>query len=434
MSDGPSGVFAKLTSLRGQSVVLGLAQVTRLLDLLDHPERDFPAIHVAGTNGKGSVCAMVAAALQGAGYRVGLLTSPHLVHFSERIRVDGAPIREAEAAPILTRLQNDDGDFDGSFFEVTTALAFEHFRCRGVDVAVLEVGLGGRLDATNVCFPRLTGVTPISLDHVKTLGPDLASIAAEKGGIIKPGVPVVLADMEEEAANVLHALAARRGAAVHPVAREVGVRVLESDWDGLGVSIHLPGDRQRYARVPLPGRHQVGNLAVAALLARLFEPFDDLLEDLLAGLEKTWWPGRLQRVAGDPVRVYDVAHNAAGARALAVALDELGVPAGSVLVLGVLGDKDLAEMAGEYARHFRRAIATTPPHPLRARPAAETAAALAAAGLSVDVCEDVDAAMEKAAGLVTDGGWVFVTGSLFTVGAAMSACGDRAERDPDGES
>jgi dihydrofolate synthase/folylpolyglutamate synthase len=430
MSDGRPGVFEKLTSLRGQSVVLGLAQVTRLLDLLDHPERDFPAIHVAGTNGKGSVCAMVAAALQGAGYRVGLLTSPHLVHFSERIRVDGVAIREAEAAPILERLQNEAGDFDGSFFEVTTALAFEHFRSRGVDVAVLEVGLGGRLDATNVCLPRLTAVTSISLDHVKTLGPDLASIAAEKGGIIKPGVPVVLAEMEEEAATVLHALAARRGAAVHPVVREVGIRILESDWDGLGVSIHLPGDRQRYARVPLPGRHQAGNLAVAALLARLFEPADELLEDLLAGFERTWWPGRLQRVAGNPVRVYDVAHNAAGARALATALGELGAPAGSVLVLGVLGDKDLGEMAAEFARHFPRAIATTPPHPLRARPAAETARALTAAGLSVEVREEVGAAMERAAELVAGGGWVFATGSLFTVGAAMSACGDRAERDP----
>jgi dihydrofolate synthase/folylpolyglutamate synthase len=148
----PIGPFEKLGALRGQSVDLGLFQITRLLDRLDHPERDYPAVHVAGTNGKGSVCAMIAASLQAAGHRVGLLTSPHLVDYPERIRVNGVPIRDDEAGTIIDGLEKPDGTFDGSFFEVVTALALEHFRRRGVDVAVLEVGLGGRLDATNVCF------------------------------------------------------------------------------------------------------------------------------------------------------------------------------------------------------------------------------------------------------------------------------------------
>jgi len=424
---GAKSVFDRLSELRGQSVELGLWQITRLLDRLDHPERDFPALHVAGTNGKGSVCAMAAAALQRAGHRVGLLTSPHLVHYSERIRVNGAPIREDEAAPVLERLGMEEDGFEGSFFEVTTALAFEHFRRRGVDVAVLEVGLGGRLDATNVCCPRVTAVTSIDLDHVKTLGPDLATIAAEKAGIVKPGIPVVLGRMEAEPAAVVEAIAARRGAPFLPVDPDVRVRVLESTWDGLEVSVGLPGDPEVWARVPLPGRHQAANLAVAAYACRTFDPREEVREAMLVGFEDTHWPGRLQRVAGSPVRVYDVAHNAAGMRALSGALAELGVPEGSVAVVGVLGDKDFGEMAAGLAAHFRRAVAATPPHPLRARPAAETAEVLRAAGVETDVREEVAAACEHAARLVEGVGWVFVTGSLFTVGAAMAGFGDAVD-------
>jgi dihydrofolate synthase / folylpolyglutamate synthase len=418
--------FEKLQSLRGQSVELGLWQITRLLDRLDHPERDFPAIHVAGTNGKGSVCAMAAAALRRAGHRVGLLTSPHLVDFPERIRVDGRPIPRDAAGEILEILDRPEGDgpfgsFDGSFFEVTTALAFEHFRREGVDVAVLEVGLGGRLDASNVCFPAVTAITSIDLDHVKTLGPDLASIAAEKAGIVKPGIPVVLGPLEDEPRAVIEATAARRGA---PVYEAAGVRVLSSGWDGLEVAVSLAGERERYARVGLPGRHQAANLGVAAAAVRLFDPRDHAVEALLEGLEDTHWPGRLTRVEGNPVRVYDVAHNAAGARALDAALGELGVPEGSVLVIGVLSDKEVDSMAATLARHFRLAVTATPPHPLRARPAEETAEAFRAAGVEALAVEDVADACREAAGRIGSGGWVFVTGSLFTVGAALEAFGD----------
>jgi dihydrofolate synthase/folylpolyglutamate synthase len=424
--------FEKLGTLKGQSVELGLWQVTRLLDRLDHPERDWPAVHVAGTNGKGSACAMLAAMLRRAGHRTGLLTSPHLIDYSERIRVDGVPIDEPAAAAALGRLERPEGDgsfglFDGSFFEVTTALAFEHFRRRGVDVAVLETGLGGRLDASNVCFPAVTAITSIDLDHTKTLGPDLASIAAEKAGILKPGVPVVLGPLEPEARDVIEAIAAARGAPVHDAEREVDVRVIVSDWEGLEVVVRMADLPAASARLPLPGRHQVANLKVALAAARLFDPREESWEDLVDGLEDTRWPGRLQRVEGTPVRVYDVAHNLAGVQALSSALGDLGVPEGSVLVIGLLGDKDLAGEAEILARHFDRAVAATPPHPLRARPAAETAEGLRTAGIEAEAVDDVAAACERATGLLRGEGAVFVTGSLFTVGAAMAAFGDRVD-------
>ena len=441
-----AGRFARLQELRNQSVELGLWQVTRLLDRLDHPERDFPAIHVAGTNGKGSVCAMVAAALSHAGYRVGLLTSPHLVDFPERIRVDGAPLREEQAVPILEKLEvagasagagagvgpgttpaDGLGPYGASFFEVSTALALEHFRREGVDVAVLEVGLGGRLDATNVCCPAVTAITTIDFDHVETLGRDLATIAGEKAGIVKPGVPLVRGRMGEEAADVIAGIAARRGAPLHDAAADVRIRVLSSTWDGLEVALGLPDERERWIRLPLPGAHQLDNLAVAAWAARLFEPRPEAQDRLAEGFERTFWPGRLNRVEGNPIRVYDVAHNAAGVRALVRSLDELGVPDGSVLMMGVLADKDLGEMAPLLARRFRRAVTCTPPHPLRARPAAETAAALRSAGMEVVAVDDPAGACEEATRRL-QGGWVFVTGSLFTVGAAMKAFGDPADR------
>jgi dihydrofolate synthase/folylpolyglutamate synthase len=378
---------------------------------------------------------MVAAALQRTGHRVGLLTSPHLVDFAERIRVDGIPIREEQGAPILDRLErpgadvstDDLGPYGGSFFEVSTALALEHFRREGVDVAVLEVGLGGRLDATNVCCPTVTAITSIDLDHVETLGPDRATIAAEKAGIVKPGVPLVLGPMGEEPAAVIQAICARRGAPVHDVSRDVHSRLLASGWDGLEMMIGLPGERDRWARVPLPGRHQAGNALVAAQAARLFDPRPDAGDLLLQGFEDTFWPGRLSRVEGNPIRVYDVAHNAAGAQALVAALEELGVPEGSVLVFGVLSDKDLAGMAPVLAKKFRRAVTCTPPHPVRARPAEETAAALRAAGMDATAVADPAAACAEAVKRL-EGGWLFVTGSLFTVGAAMRSFGDPAVR------
>ncbi len=423
MKQGSGELFTSLLALRVQAVDLGLAPITRLLDRLDHPERDFPAVHVGGTNGKGSTSAMIAAQLEGAGHRTGLLTSPHLVDFTERIRVDGVPITEDEAAPILAALRTND-TYEGSFFEVTTALAFEHFRRRGVDVAVLEVGLGGRLDATNVCHPIAAAITSIDFDHTETLGSDLVSIATEKAGIVKPGVPLVLGPISDEPRAAIEAIAARRDAAVLHADESVQLRLIESSWDGLEVAVRLPHHLPSVARVPLPGRHQLANLAVAIATARLVDGASATWEPMLAGRARTCWAGRLQRLAGNPVRVYDVAHNAGGARALAATIQELGIPRGSVLVFGVLADKDVDAMAASLAPHFARAVTATPPHPVRARPASESAAALARSGVEAIAHKTVADAVRHGRALLSKDGWLVVTGSHFTVGAAMDELGD----------
>jgi dihydrofolate synthase/folylpolyglutamate synthase len=353
------------------------------------------------------------------------------VDFTERIRVDGTAIREDEAAPILAALQTN-GEYEGSFFEVATALALEHFRRRGVDVAVLEVGLGGRLDATNVCFPSVTAITTIDFDHMSSLGNTLAAIAAEKAGIVKPDVPLVLGEMPDEPREVIEAIAARRGSEVLRASEAVSLRLIESTWNGLELAVRLPHHPSSTANVPLPGRHQLANASVAIAAARLFDDAPETWEAMLAGLAGTHWPARLERIEGDgraPTRVYDVAHNPGGAAALSRALDELGLPEGSVLLFGVLDDKELAAMVSHLARHFRRAITVTPPHPLRARPAKETAEALRAAGVEATPIDDVAKAAAAAIEIArADGGWIVATGSLFTVGPARVAFGDPVDR------
>ncbi len=248
---------------------------------------------------------------------------------------------------------------------------------------MLEVGLGGRLDATNVCFPAVTAITTIDFDHVASLGNTLGAIAAEKAGIIKPEIPLVLGAMPEEPRR--SSKRSRRAAARRSWTRRRASRCAWSSRRGMGSSWRSPAassfvggaraaSRQSIKRRMRPSRSRPRGSSTTA---------PETWEPMLAGLARTRWPGRLERVAegGAPTRVYDVAHNAGGAAALVAALDDLGIPAGSVLVIGVLDDKDLAGMAAPLARHFRRAVAVTPPHPLRARPAAETAGVLRAAGI-----------------------------------------------------
>jgi dihydrofolate synthase/folylpolyglutamate synthase len=409
----------------------GTARVAALLEAMGRPERTWACIHVAGTNGKGSVCAMIEAILRAAGIRTGLYTSPHLVRFHERIRVDGAAVGDADLAACLDTVEtaaqalDRGGAGEATFFEIGTAAAFEHFRRTGVQVAVVETGLGGRWDATNVVLPLVAVVTEIDLDHCECLGRTVAEVAAEKAGIVKPGRPVVCGASHPEAMRVIADAAAAAGAPLIRAADEVTVRRRPEGLDGQRLSI-ATGQRQlRVVRLPLLGAHQAVNAAVAVAAVEAFagavaDPGD---EAFAHGLETVVWPGRLQVLRRDPVVVLDGAHNPHGARALARALDELRGRHPVGLVAGVLADKDregfFRALAGSVARCW-----TVPVHCERASDPAELAGLARAAGIVAAPADALrtalDAALEWAR---ASDGWVCVAGSLYLAGEVLDPRG-----------
>ena len=311
-----------LYSLQLFGIKLGLENIRTLLDRLDNPQSGLTCVHVAGTNGKGSVCAFLAEIFRLSGLRVGLYTSPHLHCFSERIRIDGQPIAEQQVAVLAEEVRSAAEDLPVTFFEAATAMALLAFRRSRVDIVVLETGLGGRLDATNVIRPVLSLITPVSLDHQEHLGPDLAAIAAEKAGIIKTGVPVVIGRQETAAAAVLLNTAQRLSAPICLADRDYRV---SGDHAGLTVAMgsrHLSG-----LHCSLPGAHQLDNLGQAAagawLLADAGWPVTE--SALRRAGTATRWPGRLEWWSGHPAVLLDAAHNAAGVASLATYLREQGI-------------------------------------------------------------------------------------------------------------
>jgi len=392
-----------LFALEHLGMKFGLENISRLVAALGHPERAFTSIHIAGTNGKGSVTAMVETAFRFGGFRAARYTSPHLERLEERFVVDGAEVtsaalRDAVATvrAAVVRLDGDGRSFAPTFFESTTAVAFELFRRRAVEVAVLEVGLGGRLDATNVVTPAVTAITSIDFDHQALLGGTLASIAAEKAGIIKPGVPLVLGPLPPEAEDVVVAVAAERGA---PVIRAAGA------------SRRLPD-----LRPALAGLHQRENVDVAvAVIDAMRGTGMELSDDAArAGVELVDWPGRLERlVAGNTDVLIDAAHNRAGAKALAAHLRDIRW-ADAALVFGAMTDKDATGMLQELSETVAAIVCTT-----AASPRAETAERLAliAAGIQghppVHAVRDPLEAFEAARAL---SGRVVVAGSIFLIG------------------
>jgi len=312
---------------------LGLERIHAVLAALGDPQRAYRVVHVAGTNGKGSTCAMIEAGLRATGVRTGLFTSPHLVEPTERIQVDGAPVSTEQFQQAFQVVHDCaerlDLDCHPTYFETVTAMAFWLFRELGVETAVVETGLGGRLDATNVVEPVLTVITPIDFDHEAYLGHTIEAIAGEKAGILKAGVPAVFAKQRPEASAVLEARAAELGVPVTR-AEEFEIRDLEIDSRG-----------SRFSGIvcPLPGEHQVDNAATAALALHILGVSTD-------GIAMTRWPGRLEFVAPNPDILLDGAHNPAGARALARYLERFFPNRRIWMVYGAMRDKAVEEVTG----------------------------------------------------------------------------------------
>ena len=386
---------------------LGLERIRAVLQALGRPQDRLRFVHVAGTNGKGSACAMIESALRASGLRTGLFTSPHLAEPTERIRIDGAPISADRFADAFNRLLG----LHTTYFETVTAMALLVFAEERVDMVVLEVGLGGRLDATNVVSPDLSVITPVDFDHEAFLGKSLDSIAAEKAGILKPGVPAVFARQRPEAARVLDRRAAELSI---PVARTADWLVSDLDIDPRGSRFRLTGERDLRLACPLAGEHQVENAVTAAVALARLGIADSAIE---TGIARARWPGRLERVSEHPEIILDGAHNPAGARALAAYIDRFYGRRTVRLIYGAMRDKAIDEISGILFPRAHQVIVTAPqqaralsPEALRdigAHPGLRTAPTLRAALALVEE----DASPDDV---------VFITGSLFLVAEARA--------------
>lgn len=325
-------ILTYLYGLRRLGIKIGLGHTLRLLKYLGSPQDSFKTVHLAGTNGKGSTSVMLASILRRAGYKVGLYTSPHLLNFNERIRINGLPISNKKIVSFVQKNKREIELIKSTFFETTTALAFSHFADCKVDVAVVETGLGGRLDSTNVIKPAVTVITPIALDHREILGQNLESITREKAGIIKPGIPLVVTPQSRVVMDILEATARARSATI------IKVKPEKNSLKHSITGTHFIYKNQSYD-IPLLGSHQALNGA-AAIEAAL--QFDCALKvsTIRKGLEMVIWPGRLQRLSKDLPIYYDVAHNAQGLLQIQRLMSELFSQKAAVLIV-LKGDKEI---------------------------------------------------------------------------------------------
>lgn len=387
-----------------QTAKLGLDRITRLLEAMGSPHRAGRFVHVAGTNGKGSTCAMIESGLRAAGVRTALYTSPHLNQPTERIQISGKPVSETQFADAFVEvheiaermLYSGEIDLHPTYFETVTAMAFLLFARANVDTVVLEVGLGGRLDATNVVTPALSVITPIDLDHQIFLGDTLDKIAAEKAGILKPGVPAIFAKQHPEAESVL------RAHAQGPFTRTRDWPITNLRIDARGTKFRL---RDQEIICPLAGQHQVENARTAAVALNHLNISPD-------GIAQTIWPGRLELVSRNPEIILDGAHNPAGARALADYIRQFYGSRRIWLVYGVMRDKAIDEITSLLFPLADRVILTAPDNPRAMAPEGIRAPNATIAPTVREALALIKQAPPETA--------VFITGSLFVVGEARA--------------
>jgi len=346
-----------LYGLESRGIKLGLERMAEAAELREHPEQETRYVHVAGTNGKGSVATMLESVLRAAGYRTGQFASPHLQRYVERVRIGGRPISEREAARRIEELRADQRLPPLSFFEYTTLLAFEAFRDAHCDIVVLEVGLGGRLDSTNIVRPEVSVITNISFEHQRILGDTLAKIAREKAGVLKANVPCVVGARGKDVRRAIAARARAVGAPLRWIDRD-----FESTWSDGALSVRVGEQDWADLRLGLRGEYQGDNAAcaIAALTELRERGFEWSDANIRAGLKRAKWPGRLESHRGKPEFLFDAAHNASGCETLARYLDELDFSGRVVLLFGAMSDKDHRRMLAAFdGRVDRRVYATS---------------------------------------------------------------------------
>ena len=411
--------IAKIHSVYPTGKKNGVENMRALMARLGNVQSAVPMIHVAGTNGKGSCCAMIERMLREAGYRTGLYTSPYIERYNERIRIGGVPVSGELLAQLVERVwpAYEDCDRCGihiTEFELGTALAFLAFEMEKVDVAIIEVGLGGRLDPTNIIHPLVSVITEVGMDHMQFLGNTIGEIALEKAGIMKPGVPVALGPQEKEARVVLLAAAKGLGALVYDPDAE---NVRETSRD-VTFDVKLKGETIKNLTVSLRGRHQAENAcaALGAMEALRAKGWKIPPAVIRAGMADVSWPGRLEYFGHV---ILDGAHNDPGVRALCRYADDWLEKDKTVLLSGMMQDKDVAQMTKRLSTRVRCVVCTQPDVP-RAMAAGDLAAAFEAQGLRAYAEADVKTALARARSLAGPEGTVLCAGSLYLIGEVRS--------------
>ncbi len=404
-----------------------LKRMVQFMALLGSPQNTFPSLHIAGSKGKGSVSAFCASVLKVAGYKVGMYTSPHLKDFEERIQINQKPISRSELVDLVNEVKPVvESISELTTFEIMTGLAFLYFARQNVDIAVIEVGLGGRLDATNIISPLVSVITSLYLDHITILGDTLEDIAAEKGGIIKPGVPVICAPQEKEALQVIKEIAARNGSPLTQIEQDYPYKIHSSTLDGQEFSLINPEeddreDNRRYF-IPLLGDYQVINAVTAyatlnAIRSMGFHVNDEAIQQ---GLADMIWPARFEIARRQPPVIFDAAHNPASIRKLRETVDTFFPDLPLILVFGISEDKQLEGMLEEILPRTSHLICTQANHP-RAMEAEDLATRAKKYPCSVEPIPIVRDALCRAIQLADQDQLVLVTGSIFVAASARIA-------------
>ncbi len=403
-----------------------LERMRELMILLGSPEQQYPILHVAGTKGKGSTSALMASALSAAGFRTGLYTSPHLQDYVERIQVDGQLVSHAQLVELVEQVKPAVAKIPKlTTFEITTAIGFLHFAQQNVGSAVIEVGLGGRLDATNVVTPRVAVITSLSYDHMAVLGNTLTLIAGEKAGIIKPGVPVVSSPQKDEARVVLEKIAAERNAPLTLVGRELTFERGEHSLEGQTLTIlyrQTPDSNPKSVilRIPLLGQHQVVN-ATTAYAALQVSGLNISVEAIARGFAKVKWPCRFEIVRREPPVILDSAHNQDSFEKLGQTLEDFFPGRKVILIFGSSEDKDGSGMLAALKGRLKLVLATQANHPRALEPAIIVATA-ERLGIGAEAVLPVEAALARALELAASGGEIVLSaGSMFVTAEVKTA-------------
>ncbi|KPJ66574.1 MAG: hypothetical protein AMJ45_03735 [Syntrophobacter sp. DG_60] len=405
--------LAFLDSLNDQKIKPGLERIKTALPRWKNPQGAFHSIHIGGTNGKGSIAAILANILKEAGYNVGIYTSPHLNCVRERIQINGTPISKSDFADLVNEIRKKNKK-SLTYFEFLTLLAFIYFSYKEVEVAVIEVGMGGRWDATNLIFPKVTIISNVSLDHQTFLGNNLKSIALEKAGIIKPCIPLITASKQPSVISIFRDICAIHKAPFYLLGKDIGYRYKKGSFDYLGFKKEIPN-----LKLNLVGRHQVLNAAVAlGALELISENFDIKEMHIERGLKTVFWPGRFEIIKRDPLIILDGAHNPTAAYALKKTLMSFR-PSNPILVLGIMRDKDLDGIVRNIAPLANKVIVTAPDSNRAAQPGTllnivkkYNKNAMAIVPIPNAIVEAINLAKSKDT--------ILVTGSLYTVGEARA--------------